>query len=146
MKIQDLIRRSGFSRRTIYYYTQIGLLPPPKGKGKNYEYSEEHLWRLKRIRQLQMARYSLKEIQFILNQESLDRFSDPEPFVGERRLRNAPAEQEMELERRFHRQVGVRVQLAAGLELFVQWPLTPEGRRFLENHLPEILKLLEDLS
>ncbi|NOX36810.1 MAG: MerR family transcriptional regulator [Calditrichaeota bacterium] len=146
MKIQELIQRSGFNRRTIYYYTQIGLLPPPKGKGKNYEYSEEHLRRLERIRQLQKARYSLKEIQFILNQESLEQilYSAPDQPVTDR-LSAHPIQHDWP-EDRYPRQTGVRIQLAAGVELFVHWPLTPEARRFLENHLPEILKLLEDSS
>ena len=67
MTIHELIEKSGFNRRTIYFYTQMELLPPPKGKGKNFEYSEEHLKRLQQIKKLQAMRYSLKEIRELLS-------------------------------------------------------------------------------
>ncbi len=146
MKIQELIQRSGFSRRTIYYYTQIGLLPPPRGKGKNFEYSDEHLQRLLRIRELQRMRYSLKEIQDILSREWLAEQKEKQlkekavPYV-----QKAPPVPSSPTPR-YPRRTGMWVQLAAGLELFIQWPLTPEARRFLQTYLPEILTLMEDSS
>ncbi len=146
MKIQELIQRSGFSRRTIYYYTQIGLLPPPKGKGKNFEYSEEHLQRLLRIRELQRMRYSLKEIQDILSRDWLAAQEAPELKPHDRRVAEEPARYPKAAPVPYPRRTGMWVQLAAGLELFIQWPLTPEARRFLQTHLPEVLTLVEDSS
>ena len=51
-EIQDLVERSGVARRTIYFYVQQGLLPPPSGAGLAARYAEEHLLRLRLIPQL----------------------------------------------------------------------------------------------
>ncbi len=140
MTIHELIEKSGFSRRTIYYYTQLGLLPPPEGKGKNFRYTEEHLQRLNLIRRLQKARYSLKEIQQMLAQgvaavrESFNEDEVSDSSVLYNRPPSAP---------RLPRQTLMRVQLAEGLELLVEWPLTPAARRYLERLLPNVLQTLE---
>lgn len=147
MTIHELIQRSGFSRRTIYYYTQLGLLPAPRGKGKNFQYTEEHLQRLLYIKKLQNARYSLKEIQTLINRqepEEISRLAETKYFLA------IPAgsaadipEFEERIKKVFPRSYAVRVQLAEGLELYVQWPLTARARKFLEKNLPEILTILE---
>ena len=51
-EIQDLVERSGVARRTIYFYVQQGLLPPPSGAGLAARYAEEHMLRLRLIPQL----------------------------------------------------------------------------------------------
>jgi DNA-binding transcriptional MerR regulator len=51
--IDDLCALTGFSRRTVRYYVQTGLIDPPAGRGRGGYYSEEHLSRLLRIRSLQ---------------------------------------------------------------------------------------------
>ena len=146
MKIQELIQRSGFPRRTIYYYTQIGLLPPPKGKGKNFEYSEEHLQRLLRIRELQRMRYSLKEIQEILNREWLADQQPSQNVLQSPIFENRLSQEELAVPSAYPRRAGIWVQLASGLELFIQLPLTPAAQRFLHDNLPEILTIVEDSS
>ncbi|GAB4376811.1 MAG: hypothetical protein Kow0042_23550 [Calditrichia bacterium] len=147
MTIHELIQRSGFSRRTIYYYTQIGLLPPPKGKGKNYQYEEEHLERLLFIKKMQMARYSLREIQELLNRQDLPEIAEAAEAVPLMADRFELAEERLDFQtpprNQLARNFALRLQLARGLELFIQWPLTPEGRRYLQNNLPEILTILE---
>lgn len=146
MTIHELIQRSGFSRRTIYYYTQIGLLPPPRGKGKNYQYNEEHLNRLLTIKKLQMARYSLKEIQELLNRKELEDITETRemPAFAMERASVAEGPPAFELQRRdlFSQNLALRIQLARGLEVLLQWPLTAEARRYLQNNLPEILTIL----
>ncbi len=47
--IQDLVRASGIPRRTIHFYVQQGILPPPEGAGLAARYREEHLTRLRLI-------------------------------------------------------------------------------------------------
>ena len=45
--IQELVKASGVPRRTIHFYVQQGILPPPEGAGLGARYSEEHLNRLR---------------------------------------------------------------------------------------------------
>ena len=47
--IQELVTQSGVPRRTIYFYVQQGILPPPEGAGLAAHYNEEHLLRLQLI-------------------------------------------------------------------------------------------------
>jgi DNA-binding transcriptional MerR regulator len=61
--ISDLAARSGVTHRTIRYYVEIGLLPPPEGAGRAAGYTDQHLERLDLIRRLQAARLSLDEIR-----------------------------------------------------------------------------------
>lgn len=57
MRIDDLARHAGVPTRTIRYYTQQGLLPSPKLKGRVGYYDGQHLDRLRLIKELQEKRY-----------------------------------------------------------------------------------------
>ncbi len=61
--IGELARRAGVTRRTIRYYVEMGLLPPPGGAGRAARYTADHLSRLEQIRALQAQRLSLEEIR-----------------------------------------------------------------------------------
>ena len=52
-KLEDLAKAAGTSSRTVRYYVQRGLLPPPVFKGKDSAYGKDHLVRLKAIKKLQ---------------------------------------------------------------------------------------------
>ena len=144
MTIHELMQRSGYSRRTIYYYTQIGLLPPPKGKGKNFQYNEGHLRRLQKIKELQKARLSLREIQQVLEREGAEEALNSVAFNAIESNSTKPREGVGEYGRFLAAETTVRIILAPGLEILVKWPLTRETRDFLQTHLPEILERLED--
>lgn len=60
--IDELADRAGVSRRTVRYYVQRGLLPAPTGVGRGKHYTEAHLARLVRIRELQESGVSLAEV------------------------------------------------------------------------------------
>ena len=62
-QIQELADLADVSPRTIRYYTQEGLLPEPVSKGKFASYTDEHLDRLRLIRQLKDTYLPLKEIR-----------------------------------------------------------------------------------
>jgi DNA-binding transcriptional MerR regulator len=57
MRIDDLAQRASVPTRTIRYYTQQGLLPSPKLRGRVGYYDERHLERLRLIKELQEKRY-----------------------------------------------------------------------------------------
>lgn len=60
--VEDLAERGGVSRRTVRYYIQRGLLPPPHGLGRGKHYTEAHLAMLVRIKELQEAAVPLETI------------------------------------------------------------------------------------
>ena len=61
--IGEIARKAGVTRRTIRYYVELGLLPPPESSGRGASYGPEHLARLEAIKSLQEARLSLDEIR-----------------------------------------------------------------------------------
>lgn len=61
--IQDLSDLSGIARRTIHFYTQQGLLPPPVGAGLGARYTEVHVLRLQLIPRLRQQGLRLDEIR-----------------------------------------------------------------------------------
>ena len=61
--IGDLARLAGVSRRTVRYYVQEGLIPPPLGVGRGNHYGPEHLDQILRVKVMQEAGRSLDEIR-----------------------------------------------------------------------------------
>ena len=61
--IDEICRLSGFSRRTVRYYVQEGLVDPPAGRGRGGYYSDVQVQQLARIRQLQAQGYRLEAIR-----------------------------------------------------------------------------------
>lgn len=61
--IQELVKQSGVPRRTIYFYVQQGLLPPPEGAGLAAFYTGEHLLRLQLIPILRQQGLRLDDIR-----------------------------------------------------------------------------------
>lgn len=61
--IGDLADLGGVSRRTVRYYVQENLLPPPFGVGRGNHYGPAHLDRLLRVKALQEAGRTLDEIR-----------------------------------------------------------------------------------
>ncbi|MCS7313059.1 MAG: MerR family transcriptional regulator [Acidobacteria bacterium] len=72
LKIGELAERAGVTPRTVHYYVHIGLLPPPRGRGRRSYYTEEHLRRLRIIRQLQRYFIPLRRIKEALRLKSLE--------------------------------------------------------------------------
>lgn len=61
--IQELCDQTGLPRRTIHFYVQQGLLPPPSGAGLGATYHEIHLLRLQLIPLLRRDGMRLDEIR-----------------------------------------------------------------------------------
>lgn len=62
MTIQELANEAGVTTRTIRYYVEQGVLPPPD-RGRPAEYSGEHVHLLDLIRQLKEQFLPLEEIR-----------------------------------------------------------------------------------
>lgn len=117
--ILELVQASGVPRRTIRYYVQRGLLPPPEGAGRGHFYREGHLRRLLSIRDLQNQGLSLEEI-LILLEEGAERDAPPLP--------------EIEVVTRIRVKEGIDIIVSSGTE-----PPTPSQIRALATAASEIL-------
>jgi len=61
--IGALAAAAGVSRRTVHFYVQRDLLPPPHGLGRGAQYAEVHLARLLQIKAWQEEGVPLQEIR-----------------------------------------------------------------------------------
>lgn len=151
MTVHELIKKSGSNRRTIYYYIQMGLLPAPSGKGRKFEYTEEHLQRLWRIQRLQAQRYKLKEIKAILDAEpELQKHSRRQPSFRPEKSLDAPSVADQHIARSIaatprqpHGEVWRRFRLADGIELHLRWPPNIEVLARAKKRLDDIVTYLK---
>ena len=68
--LDSLVEQTGFSKRTIRFYIQQGVLDSPDGNTKGAVYTVDHLERLLLIRRLTKQGYSLSGIkQYLQNQD-----------------------------------------------------------------------------
>src|SRR5580765_3204399 len=67
MNIGELARQAEVTPRTIRYYVEQGLLPPPE-RGYPAEYTAEHAERLELIKLLKDERLPLEEIKATVQQ------------------------------------------------------------------------------
>ncbi|MBE0698357.1 MAG: MerR family transcriptional regulator [Anaerolineaceae bacterium] len=89
--IQKLVTESGVARRTIYFYVQQGLLPPPQGAGLAAYYTEDHLLRLKLIPILRVAGLRLDDIRERFTQMSIDEMRQQVSDAASRAVPDQPA-------------------------------------------------------
>jgi DNA-binding transcriptional MerR regulator len=76
-RMKDLCDKTGLDRQTIHFYIAEGLVPEGKKTGRNMAwYGDEHLERLRLIRQLQEERFlPLKAIRAVLDEQD-EHFTD----------------------------------------------------------------------
>ncbi len=83
--IQELVAQSGVPRRTIYFYVQQGILPPPEGAGLAAHYTEDHLLRQRLSPLLRQQGLRLDEIRARFGQmskEEMSRMVNGSPAAG----------------------------------------------------------------
>jgi DNA-binding transcriptional MerR regulator len=92
--IQELASTAGVTTRTIRYYVEQGVLPPPE-RGRPAEYTGEHVRRLDLIRRLKEQYLPLEEIRDMLQRlspEEVERLAEhytPRPEEREQGLSSA---------------------------------------------------------
>lgn len=69
LKIDQVSKESGLTKRTIRYYEQIGILPPPmRSEGGIRCYTQEHIDLLIKIKNAKEALgFSLQELQYFIS-------------------------------------------------------------------------------
>lgn len=68
--IESLAELSGLTRRTVRYYIQLGLLPPPIGNCRGSYYTEDHLQRLDQIKRLSGQGVPLAQMKVMISPET----------------------------------------------------------------------------
>jgi len=139
--ISELAELTGVSRRTVRYYVQRTLIPPPLGAGRGHYYTRAHVRRIAKIRDLQDLGFSLDEIE--------SQLTGPLPALLGRRTQadssptqeyappGAPPEPEDEEPSHW-----TRVVIAKGVELQVEggtYRLSPARLKKLKKAVTEIL-------
>ena len=61
--VEQLATLGGVTRRTVRFYVQEGLLPPPLGLGRGDHYTQDHLERLILVRELQERGLTIAQIR-----------------------------------------------------------------------------------
>lgn len=78
-RISEIADLAGVSKRTVDYYTTLGLLRPVRSESNYRYYTEEALIRLRMVHELKAKRLSLEEIRehFRLLDAVVTRIADP---------------------------------------------------------------------
>jgi DNA-binding transcriptional MerR regulator len=126
--IQELTEHTGVPRRTVHFYSQQGVLPPPSGAGLGARYSEEHLLRLKLVPLLRRQGLRLDDIRERFAALSLEEMrqlliTKPAPALPPVPPRPVPA--------RPSPQAVSLYQLPAGITVLAPTHLTPADREKL---------------
>jgi DNA-binding transcriptional MerR regulator len=139
--IQDLCDLTGLPRRTIHFYTQQGLLPPPSSAGLGARYTSQHLKRLRLIPLLRQKGLRLDQIRERFQTASDD---DLEILVHRRpepvQAMIAPAIQPRER----RRQAYVHYDLPAGMTLVAPSVMNAADRQKLERLLDAAARIFSD--
>lgn len=79
LTLKELVKATDVSERTIRYYIQEGVLPPPSGSGPASRYGVEHLTRLSLVRRFKAALLPLNQIKQLFDEllpEELEQVAD----------------------------------------------------------------------
>ncbi|MBK6900800.1 MAG: MerR family transcriptional regulator [bacterium] len=142
--ISELAALGDVSPRTVRYYVQLGVLPPPAGRGLGGKYGPQHLERLLKVRELQREGVHLEQMAAFLDRpETKDLVCEvSRHYVAEPRAElkclvlREPSPEPPAL----RRQVVTRVEVAEGVWLeFAAGAGMPVGPR-----LERIVRLLRD--
>ncbi|MDR2612148.1 MAG: helix-turn-helix domain-containing protein [Deltaproteobacteria bacterium] len=126
--LEDLARLTSYTKRTIRYYVQLGLVDRPIGEGRGAHYTTDHLRELLDIRKLTSGGLSLEAVRLHLRQEKMG-------------VRGGYARKPGSV------QLQSRVFLAPGLDLLVspdESALTPEDIRALVKGCLELSRRFTD--
>ena len=117
--IEELSELTGFSRRTIRYYIQEGLLEPPAGRGRGGFYYDSHLQKLRQIKSFQNRGLTLAAIGELLQDEEF------EPAVSSR-------------------EIWIRYSIVPGLEINIKRELEQSKQKTISEIIKISKALLEE--
>lgn len=100
--LEELSAATGFSRRTIRFYMQLGLVPKPVGVNRGAYYTPRHIERLLAIRRMRNEGISLKRVCQELSDSPAITGADSRGFVPDPTI-----------------SVKVHISVASGVELVI---------------------------
>ncbi|PEJ58570.1 MerR family transcriptional regulator [Bacillus sp. AFS002410] len=109
-KIDEVAKECNLTKRSIRYYEEIGLIPPPeRSEGGFRLYSDEHIERLKKIMNVRdVLGFSLQEVQeYMAISEAFEEF----------RLQYRENKEKMNEDERKHKLLGAEEILAQQLNM-----------------------------
>jgi DNA-binding transcriptional MerR regulator len=146
LTIDELARKSGMSVRNIRDHASRGLLPPPEVRQRTGYYGDDHLERLKLIKELQAEGFNLKGIKRLVEKAGspAERLLDIKQFVTDFDSPEAPEVfTREELRQRFGTTPDEETDV---LEKAVKLgALVPTGDGGFEAPSPALLKVAEDV-
>lgn len=122
--IQELCDKTGLQRRTIHFYSQQGILPPPNGAGLGAYYDEKHLVRLLLIPALRRQGLRLDDIRERLSNMDLESLQALYARIGEASEPAAP---------KLTGQSYIHFHLPSGMTLIVPAALSTADRKKLAD-------------
>ena len=138
-KLDELARETSVSARTIRYYVQRGLLPPPDFKGSQTTYGAIHRALLGAIKTLQARHWPLEQIAVEVQGKSVDALDHlakggnstqgVSKKIGGSPYRHAPIETVPFVEAPARGDTWQRIELVPGVELHVKTDASPIARR-----------------
>ena len=139
--IGELTELTGISRRSVHYYVQRGLTPPPLGAGRGHYYTAIHLTRIRAIKEFQGQGLTLEEIE--------ERFKTPQPDILKNVLSRVSSdiphslkESALSYEEASEPTLLTRIKVAEGVEMTIEsgtYRLSPARLRKIQRAVRDIL-------
>ncbi len=142
--IQELVQKSGVPRRTIYFYVQQGILPPPQGAGLAAYYTDEHLLRLQLIPILRRQGLRLDDIRQRFEQMEPDEMQNmlaADSAHAQARERTAAKVIEARPTQRYAIRRFVHFAFPADIEVIVPAELDPEDQARVNRLIDAAVKI-----
>lgn len=143
--IAELQAETGATRRTIHFYVQQAILPPPVGAGPRASYDEGHRLRLLAVPRLRSAGWRLDQIKGFFQRASLTAVArvvetgkvptDEDSWQSGKMIGGAPSTEVESM---------VRYRLAPGVELLVSSTAADGARDIVERSLPLIAQWFKE--
>lgn len=142
--IGQLQAETGATRRTIHFYVQQSILPPPSGAGPRATYDESHRLRLLAVPKLKASGWRLDQIRTFFQRAALSTIArvvetgrppaDEELWSGTQLETSGSGTEAEEI---------VRYRLAPGVELLVSTSASDGARATAERSIPLIAQLFK---
>ena len=140
---RELAALCGVSERTVRYYVEEGLLPPPASRGRGANFEADHLTRLRLIRAMQQAGNDLESIRDYLREMERELGRTGATFEAALAVWSARTEEAAWREKLTRHwatpDVAHRYRIAEGIELLVDLRATPHPGR-----MREIVRLIRE--
>lgn len=132
--IQELSELTGLPRRTIHFYVQQEIIPPPEGAGLGAYYTDNHLLRLKLVPILRQQGLRLDDIREKFQGTRVSELGKLYQRSDQETVRPAPSKPAQ--------QNYTHYQLPAGIVLMAPATLNPLERRKLVDLLSAAQRIL----